>query len=108
MKHTLSQPCRECPFRRKSLPGYLGNSNPEEFAATVMADTRMPCHLTVDYEREDWAERAERNAEYCYGALVFFSNTCKLSRDPERPRAPADHTAVFSTMGEFLAHHQGG
>jgi len=107
MKRTLDKPCKECPFRRKSLPGYLGNSNPKEFIETTMADTPMPCHLTVDYEDEDGAEKAEEEAEYCYGALVFFSNTCKLSRDPERPKAPADHDEVFSHKMQFLEHHEG-
>ena len=49
LKQNLDKPCKECPFRKKSAPGWLGSSTPEGFMATTLSDVEMPCHLTVDY-----------------------------------------------------------
>ncbi len=57
------RPCKECPWRRKSARGWLGADNPQGFLSTTLADTRMPCHMAVNYEREDWREQAERAPE---------------------------------------------
>lgn len=99
-----SKPCRECPFRRKSMPGYVGMDTPDGFLATTMADHRMPCHLKVDYESETW-ESDQHAAPECAGAATFFANLCKRSRDPNRMRIPADCVNVFARPEEFLAHH---
>jgi len=108
MKNELNKPCNECPFRRDSLPGYLGNySSPEEFIAETMSDTEQPCHMSVDYEDPDWVSSLGDKANHCYGSLVFFRNICKMSRDPDRPRAEANHDEVFSSPSEFTSHHKG-
>ena len=104
MHHTHTKPCRECPFRRESMPGYLGEDTPDGFMATTLADHEMPCHLTVDYEEDDWEESLDE-ASYCAGALNFFRNMCKISRDRNRPQGEKDPT-VFSNPMEFLAHHK--
>ena len=104
MKAPCKKPCKACPFRRQSLPGWLGAASTEQFAQTVMADMPMPCHSTVDYDDPDWREGLHK-ARYCRGALTLFANQCKLSRDPERPRVPADREEVFGHIGEFVEHH---
>lgn len=104
MKKSLKQPCAECPYRRKSLPGWLGADSPEGFMGTTMADHTMPCHMTVDYERKNWRATLP-DAEQCAGAAIFFANICKLSRDPDRMRLPADRENVFATPMEFVEHH---
>lgn len=106
MNPPLKKPCRECPFRRRSIPGYLGNSTPAEFLASTMADQPMPCHLTVDYEDRNWKDMLDE-ASHCNGALTFFSNICKLSNDPNRPKMPVDCENVFTRPTEFLDHHGG-
>ena len=107
MQKGLTQPCGACPFRRKSMAGWLGEETPKGFMQTTMNDVAMPCHCTIDYEDPKWKENfvANGKAEHCAGALIFFRNICKLSRDPERPRLEADHDNVFSSQAEFLDHH---
>ena len=107
MRQARKKPCRECPFRRKSLPSYLGQDTPEGFLATTLSDHPMPCHLAVDYTEEDWRDKAQK-ATLCAGALVFFANILKLSRDPDRPRVSPDKTTVFASPQEFLLHHKKG
>lgn len=108
VKKPLKKPCSDCPFRRIALPGWLGEDTPESFIATTMRDEPMPCHQSVDYERPDWKEDLNENPEsgrYCAGALIFFANLCKLSRDPRRPKLDPDHETVFATPQEFVDYH---
>lgn len=104
MKSPKTQPCAQCPFKRQSLPGYLGADDPESFITKTMADMEMPCHMSVDYEDPDWESTLD-DAQQCAGAAIMFSNMCKLSRDPRRKRLPADRETVFARPEEFLAHH---
>lgn len=68
------------------------------------AELRMPCHLTINYERDDWHEKAS-NAPQCAGRAIFDANRCKLPRDSRLLRLPADKSIVFSNASEFLMHH---
>ena len=105
MKNELKEVCKACPFRRASLPGYLGADNVEGFMESTMADHEMPCHLTVDYTDPGWFEKLD-DAQACAGAAIFFRNICKESRDPSRLRLPADRDEVFSNRAEFMEHHK--
>lgn len=104
-------PCRECPFRRDSQPGYLGGAyTPEEFAAQhIQGEGLNPCHMTVDTRRDDWRETflTGDNGLACEGQARFFRNNCKAPRpgslivvyegepDPN----------VFDWTFEFTEHH---
>lgn len=104
----VKEPCAQCPFRRAGMAGWLGESDPESFIETTMADYPMPCHQTIDYADPDWKEHWEagQNGKLCAGALSFFANIGKLSRERGRPRRPEDET-VFSSAQEFCDHHNG-
>lgn len=94
------EPCRQCPFRRTSLPGWLGSDSPEGFIANVMAEVPLPCHSTINYRRADWSERwaAGRIGKLCRGALTFAANACKTPRPGSRlPVVDADPAIVFTT-----------
>lgn len=105
-QHT--QPCAQCPWRRDSLRGWLGEDTPADFAATAESDERMPCHITVDYEREDWREQAD-SAPRCAGRAVYLRNRCKVPRDREEAEfvrsVERDADNVFTTAAAFIAHH---
>jgi len=102
-----SKPCSQCPYRRQSLQGYLGESDPEEFMELTMSDYPMPCHQTVDYREPQWKKKWEAGqvGKLCAGALIFFANICKRSRDGSRPTIPADRELVFSRPDEFIDYH---
>jgi hypothetical protein len=71
--------------------------------ATTLADHPMPCHLAVDYEARDWRAQTDA-APLCAGALIFFANVMKLSRDPDRPRLKPS-ADVFARPMDFIEHH---
>ncbi len=108
MKDPNPKPCGACPFRRESVAGYLGHDNPQYFAALAMSDHEMPCHLTVNYEKRGWEERAKRTAHQCAGRAVFLANQCKLPVNRAIKLLPADRKTVFQFAHEFRAHHEEG
>lgn len=99
-------PCSECPWKRESLRGWLGASNPLEFLELSESGQRMPCHLHVDYQNNPhWQEQLHEVPE-CAGRAVHFANRAK--RGFEVMRAQPDHEKVFTTAQEFIDHHTFG
>ena len=103
------KPCSQCPYRRRSAPGWLGAATPQQFLASTLGEEHMPCHAAVDYDDPAWRESQYPQAPMCAGSLVFMANTSKLPRDPSLAAAvrqvDADHDTVFSRPDEFLDHH---
>ena len=101
-------PCPECPFRRDSWAGYLGEySSGRKFIGTHWTlDVRNPCHMSVDYLAEDWKERAE-DAPTCAGQAAMYANACKKPRTWDLPEGTEPRADVFRTAAEFIAHHDG-
>src|ERR1700704_3430623 len=84
------KPCKECPFRKTSLPGWLGtlSNHPSEFLAAGEYNI-MPCHMKVDYDKAQERKmivKGENNP--CIGALSFFENACKLPRGSRQSGTP--------------------
>lgn len=99
------KPCKGCPWTKSSLRGWLGESTPVEFVQTSEAEHRMPCHNTVDYERDDWRRQADK-APQCAGRAIHFANRCKLPRDPGLlVIKETDRENVFSNPQDFIDHH---
>jgi hypothetical protein len=102
-------PCKKCPFRRQSLPGWLGADSPEGFVRNVLAEEPLPCHTTINYEEKDWAEKwaARRIGKLCRGAAIFAANIGKKPRPASLlPIVAADSGLVFKTPQEFTTHHR--
>lgn len=108
LKHKT--PCKQCPWRRTSAPGWLGAATPQEFLGAVLAEADMPCHIAVDYEDPNWQAQLP-TAPTCAGSLAFMQNIAKLPRDPDlaakRNQVEPDREAVFCRPDEFLSHHGG-
>jgi hypothetical protein len=106
----MNQPCKECPFRKKSFPGYLGEASgdPQRFLLTLETKP-IPCHMQVDWEGTD-AEYADALAwtKPCLGSLQFLKNTCKLPWDKKYAamRNEAERNPeVFEIRTDFIKHH---
>ena len=88
-QHTT--PCSDCPWRRDSLPGWLGGSTAEEFRQMAHGEVKYDCHAI--------------KGPQCAGLAIYRANVCKSVRDPSVLRLPRDEATVFSTPMEFKAHH---
>jgi hypothetical protein len=99
----LSKPCNQCPFKKDSLKGYLGDSTPLEFLNQSEAELIMPCHLHVDYEKENWKEYIE-TAPQCKGRSDFFRNRCKSPKNSKIVKGDRN-SEVFDWPQDFYNHH---
>lgn len=102
-------PCKECPWRTASAPGWLGASSPLQFLAQAESETKMPCHCAVNYERDDWQDQVE-TAPRCAGHAIYLRNRCKLPHDPSLAAFVSSvqpSAAVFGRPDAFVAHHGG-
>lgn len=107
-KLPVAKPCSQCPFRRASMPGWLGAGSPESFLDCMQRDEPLPCHQTIEYDDLNWlpkwmAQGAD-TGHMCAGALIFLAN--KLQHHPFK-KLPKDHELVFSNSLEFVRHHRG-
>ena len=97
----LCQPCRECPFRKNSPPGWLGPFTPEGILDEALEG--FVCHRTHDAEVH----------QFCAGNAIFMNQLLKLSRDGayatfQRSLKDADAEVVenvFASQQAFIEHH---
>lgn len=87
----LTKPCSDCPWRRDSLPGWLGTISTDQWLEWAHGETVVLCHTVGNQQ--------------CAGMSVYRANVCKSPRDKTIQRLPADHDVCFSTPMEFKAHH---
>lgn len=103
-------PCGTCPWRQKSLAGWLGGFPAEWFTERVLKETPLVCHQSLDDDKSDFLSEREIIEKYplCAGALIVQRNMCKIPRDPnhaEAVRAVERSPDVFNHPVEFIAHH---
>lgn len=110
IKYDIKTPCQQCPFRKLSLPGYLGSYTPETVIQHLNFEIPFLCHThvekTVGYEDPKWDEKVE--PQHCAGALIFTRNMCKLPRDAKHAAAVRDVKdcpEVFENIPDFMKHH---
>lgn len=105
-------PCSDCPWRRKSIPGYLGVDNAAHFYwASVTAGIEMPCHKQIEYTDELWRQTQLPYVDLCAGNLIYLRNHLKRPRSDKMIDATEmveKSDAVFQWAHEFIAHHMPG
>ena len=87
-QHTT--PCADCPWRRDSLPGWLGDMTPEQWLACAHGETKVMCHCIKNQQ--------------CAGVAIYRRNVAKYAYPPNL-RLEADREVVFASRAEFAAHH---
>lgn len=88
-QHTV--PCKECPWRRKACPGWLGSDySRDKWLHVAHGDDAVECHKSSKHD--------------CAGMAIFRANVYKRPR--EGLILPKDHALVFSNDAEFKAHHE--
>jgi hypothetical protein len=99
----VPEPCRECPWRRNSVPGHLGPYSAVKWLDKLHGEGAIECHLTVRESGAPWDE-----VKQCRGAAIMRANVCKSPRNPKVIVGPTDTEKVFETNEEFLEHHMEG
>lgn len=104
--NTTIKPCHQCPYRKDSARGYLGENSykPQLFLEQLEFDDLHPCHLSVNWEEEDF-----NKSSVCVGALQFMNNSCKLHRNIEIARLQkmvGRNENILSFNHNFIKHHE--
>lgn len=73
MKFNLKKPCKDCPFRKDSLKGWLGKERASEVANYANNDKTFPCHKTT--------RGKESSEQQCAGALLLSKKQGKLNNN---------------------------
>ncbi len=106
----MKKPCSECPYRKNSIKGWLGESSgdPMDFLAQLQNPDLHPCHKTIDWEKDDDIEKSD--APKCVGALQFMNNSLQISRYPEiaklQKTVGKNLDEVMHHKKEFIEHHK--
>lgn len=93
-KRQITKPCTDCPWRRDSLPGWLGGASSSEWVRAAHGEDKVPCHVHGNVQ--------------CAGLAVYRANTAKSCRDSSIIKLPKDKTSVFASPAEFINHHTKG
>lgn len=97
--------CRECPFRKQSLGGWLGPwKSAQELLTQAFSESGLACHMMLHLSHE------EGGTPVCTGSLVCANKSGKLYRDRELNEAQntliAHPDEDILHAQEFLVHHR--
>lgn len=108
MSRDSKHPCRDCAFRRDSVPNNLGGSPVETYIGQTLGNFYIPCHTRYgEMTDPDW-KKVAMQAPQCAGSQIFRANAFPGINHAEQIKSlPADHDLVFSSPAEFIAHHKG-
>lgn len=90
--HQHVKPCGDCPWARRSLPGWLGSRTADEWLRSAHGEDEVCCHTILGPQ--------------CAGVAIYRRNVCKAPRDAGALRLEADKVRVFASPAEFKAHHE--
>jgi len=96
----MKKPCKNCPFRKDSLQGWLGKDRATEIAKT---DTFV-CHKSVDYENE----KNKSNRLQCAGFMLMRkeeSSAVRFAKMLHLDLQLSGDDLVFENESEFINHH---
>lgn len=86
----IKKPCRDCPFRKDTLKGWLG----EERATVILAADSFVCHKKTDMQ--------------CAGHMLINGEDNAFVRIAAKLDITLDLTGgdqVFESKAECIAHH---
>ncbi len=98
--------CKGCPFRKNSLPGWLGDYTPDEVVAAVWSEQHFMCHTEIDYTNPDWQQELA-GKPHCGGAIQMAKVMCKLPRNPQHAAAVRSCKVEKNHLRkDFTEHHK--
>lgn len=113
MHEACPNPCSQCPFKRGSLPGWLGEwSGPEELSAHVLAGNRYPCHMTMNeashyddmgIEEELIDDLILVDSTQCKGSMMYRE---RFNLERQGAIITSNYFSILSHIG-FMLHHKG-
>lgn len=112
----LKKPCVDCPFRRSSLKGWLGETRAREIIGGLTGGEHQSfyCHkTTVTSDTEEDSREVTEESQHCAGAAILLHKTKQPNMAMRLGYCYGDfdgakleeQTEVFNTEIEFINHH---
>ena len=104
---TQKKMCKQCPFRKNSAQGWLGDYTASEIIQVIRNEEHFYCHSKVDYDKEDWKDTLD-GKPHCAGALQMSKNMCKMPREKSHGEAVRNIVVEGNHIGsveKFIKHH---
>lgn len=107
----MNKPCGECPFTKKSLPGFLpGYGSALNLHQMVMSEIHFPCHMQLPKGKTQLSIKEAKKYPRCQGSIIYMRKACKFPSDKKLKAAfdqvsPEDKELVLS-VPEFFEHHK--
>lgn len=87
MKTACTTQCAQCPFRRDSLPSYLGDYTAASITTSIWRNQPFYCHTKINYANPGWATVAQAKGKLCLGSMAFADKIkAPLRADKESDR----------------------
>ncbi len=67
----INDQCKQCPFRPKSAPGWLGSYDVGSVFRSIWKGFPFFCHSVINYKAKTWEATAMKKGKLCLGGLVF-------------------------------------
>lgn len=97
----LKKPCKECPYRKQSLPGYFGGNPPETYLIPLLQDIPVVCHKSMGEDVKSlpccgWILARLKSGKLARGGRIAYLEA-KYKDNPNQ--------AEVLTSWEFVKHH---
>lgn len=106
---TRKMPCRECPFRTSSAPGWIGPWSVDDILAQATSEVGLACHVDVARLKDLNAGylKLVRDVHVCVGSLQLCNRSGKrfVVRDLAQMQAAVGVGVNILNVPEFRAHH---
>ena len=74
-----SKVCNECPFRGKSIPGWLGSHSLEDIKTAMDFEQLFSCHMQRGEDIEENKAKTESGEmNICRGFIAMSNKSCKM------------------------------
>jgi len=107
--NTCKKVCKECPFSRNSLRGYLGPHTLEDILAYKNSDYPFTCHMQ---RVEDIWSNTSDSIDVCKGYILWATKSAHLFKSKglrdlqlQVDKESEDYTNVMN-LGQFFNHHK--
>lgn len=80
----VKPPCKECPFIKGCMKGWLGPDNADQVMQKVHSEQGYVCHMSIHQKPtiEGGGVDINKYGHQCIGAILHANQSCKSYRDP--------------------------
>ncbi|GAB4042646.1 DUF6283 family protein [Spirosoma litoris] len=101
----MKKPCNNCPFRKDSLEGWLGEYRARQIAQSATSDNNFYCHKTLIRDDEGDTQIGI-NSQICAGSVLLHQKEGRPNcyyRFIDKEYSGSE--LIFDSANDFIEHH---